>query len=192
MRPVPDLSGGMMAAASGDISLSKFLSLILRHDPGRIGIELDPGGWADMDEIIANAGFRVSAEAIAEVVRRSDKQRFSLSSDGSRIRANQGHSVPVDLGLTPVQPTQWLFHGTAETTVDTILAEGLKPMRRQYVHLSPDRETAVKVGQRHGRPVVLTVAAGDMASDGQMFLQSVNGVWLTAHVSAQYIRQDPS
>jgi putative RNA 2'-phosphotransferase len=170
--------------------LSKFLSLILRHDPGHIGLELDGGGWAEVREIIARAGFPVTPEAIADVVRSSDKQRFSLSPDGTRIRANQGHSFPVDLGLTPVVPPEVLFHGTGEGSVAAILAEGLKPMARQHVHLSKDRETAVKVGQRHGRPVVLTVAAERLAAAGQVFYLSLNGVWLTGPVAPEVLRRD--
>lgn len=170
--------------------LSKFLSLILRHDPGKIGLELDNGGWALVDEIIAKAGFPIKAEDIAKVVRESDKQRFSLSEDKARIRANQGHSIPVDLGLTPIEPPDILFHGTAEKNLPKILTEGLSPMSRQHVHLSKDRETATTVGQRHGRPVVLKVAAGRMAASGQAFYQSVNGVWLTGAVAAKFLSED--
>ncbi len=170
--------------------LSKFLSLVLRHDPGKIGLALDAGGWAEVDEIVAKAGFPVTPDEIAEVVRTSDKQRFSLSEDGTRIRANQGHSVAVDLGLEPVAPPDVLFHGTGEGTVAAILAEGLKPMARAHVHLSPDRETAVKVGQRHGRPVVLVVRAADLAAAGQPFFLSVNGVWLTGPVAPEFLSRE--
>lgn len=170
--------------------LSKFLSLILRHDPGSIGIVLDSGGWVKVSDIVAKAGFSVSPDAIAEVVRTSDKQRFSLSEDGTRIRANQGHSFPVDLGLSPVTPPDVLFHGTGAGTVATILAEGLKPMSRQHLHLSPDRDTAIKVGQRHGKPVVLRVAAGALAAKGQEFYLSANGVWLTGAVSPEFLTEE--
>lgn len=170
--------------------LSKFLSLVLRHDPGRIGLVLDGGGWAAVDDIVARAGFPTDAAAIAEVVRASDKQRFALSPDGQRIRANQGHSFPVDLGLTPVPPPDVLFHGTAGKALPAIMAEGLRPMARQHVHLSPDPGTAVKVGQRHGRPVVLRVAAGRMAAAGRIFYLSANGVWLTDAVAPEYLTTD--
>lgn len=171
-----------MAAGDEARRLSKVLSLILRHDPGRIGLSLDAGGWARIEDIVAKAGFPVTPAAIAEVVRGSDKQRFALSEDGQRIRANQGHSFAVDLGLSPVVPPDVLFHGTAEATLATILSEGLKPMQRQHVHLSRDRETAIRVGQRHGTPVVLGVAAGRLAAEGQAFYLSANGVWLTGPV----------
>ena len=115
--------------------LSKFLSLILRHDPGSIGLALDDGGWAEVADIVAKAGFAVTPDEIAEVVRNSDKQRFSLSEDGTRIRANQGHSIDVDLGLVPVAPPDILFHGTGEGSVAAILAEGLKPIAWKHVHL---------------------------------------------------------
>lgn len=169
--------------------LSKFLSLILRHDPARIGLSVDAGGWARLSDIVEKAGFAVTGSALAETVRTSDKQRFALSGDGLRIRANQGHSFPVDLGLEPVSPPDLLFHGTAEKTLDTILAEGLKPMRRQHVHLSKDRETAAKVGQRHGRPVVLIVEAGLLVQTGQPFYLSANGVWLTGPVAPEFLKR---
>ncbi len=167
--------------------LSKFLSLVLRHDPGKVGLSLDAGGWADVAEIVARAGFPTSAQAIAEVVRDSDKQRFSLSADGARIRANQGHSIDVDLGLTPVDPPEVLFHGTAEKNVAAILADGLRPMKRQHVHLSGDSETALKVGQRHGRPHILLVQAGRMVAEGHVFFRSVNGVWLSGPIAPGYL-----
>ena len=170
-----------------DTSASKFLSLILRHNPGEIGLTLDPGGWASVAEIVARSGGRLNETAIRRIAATSDKQRFALSPNGSRIRANQGHSIPVDLGLTPQEPPGTLWHGTATRFLVAILDEGLKPMSRQHVHLSPDTETARKVGQRHGKPVILTVAAGQMHAQGHAFLLSENGVWLTGHVPRTYI-----
>ena len=175
---------------AGEKRLSKFLSFVLRQDPGSIGLTLDEGGWAAVEDIVAGAGFPTDAGQIAHVVRASDKQRFALSPDGARIRANQGHSLPVDLGLAPVAPPEVLYHGTAQASLSAILAEGLRPMGRQHVHLSPDPDTAVKVGQRHGRPVVLLVAAGRLAADGQIFYLSANGVWLTGAVAPEYLTQN--
>lgn len=173
-----------------DHDISKFLSLVLRHAPQDIGLTLDAGGWAALDELIARAPLPLTAERIAEVVAGSDKQRFALSPDGSRIRANQGHSIPVDLGLTPVEPPDSLYHGTAETTLDAILAEGLRPMTRNQVHLSPDAETARKVGMRHGKPVILRVASARMQAEGHSFFLSANGVWLTDAVPPRYLQRD--
>ena len=169
---------------------SKFLSLILRHQPQTIGLTLDAEGWADLGELIrlANAhGTALSGELVAEVVASSDKQRFALSDDNARIRANQGHSVKVDLGLAPQVPPQQLYHGTATRFVDSIREGGLTPAARQHVHLSATLDTAVAVGSRHGKSVVLTVQSGAMHSDGVAFYLSENGVWLTDAVPARYI-----
>jgi putative RNA 2'-phosphotransferase len=167
------------------VKVSKYLSRHLRHDPQRLGIELDEQGWVDVDVLLAaleRQRFSLTREELEEVVARNDKQRYAIR-DG-RIRANQGHTVDVDLGLEPVEPPAELFHGTAEGYVDAIREEGLKAMARHAVHLSPDYATAVRVGSRRGRPVVLVVAAGRMAADGHEFFRSENGVWLTDHVPA--------
>jgi putative RNA 2'-phosphotransferase len=172
------------------VRVSKFLSLVLRHDPAKIGLTLDAAGWAEVDELIAAAargGVDLDRETLARVVAENDKQRFALSPDGRRIRANQGHSVDVDLGLEPRTPPALLFHGTASRFVDSIRASGLNAASRTHVHLSADAETARAVGQRHGSPVVLTVAAGRMHCDGRLFFRSANGVWLTDAVPAEYI-----
>lgn len=172
------------------VRLSKFLSLVLRHDPGKIGLRLDEAGWASVDELIAAAarsGMAIDRETLARVVAENDKQRFALSPDGARIRASQGHSVKVDLGLAPREPPELLYHGTAARNVDSIRASGLHAASRTHVHLSADEETARRVGQRHGPPVVLTVAAGRMHRDGRAFFRSENGVWLTDAVPAEYI-----
>jgi len=172
------------------VRISKFLSLVLRHDPGRIGLQLDAAGWAEVDELIAAAargGVEIDRETLARVVAGNDKQRFALTPDGIRIRANQGHSVRVDLGLEPRTPPEVLYHGTAARFVDSIRESGLHAARRTHVHLSADVETARKVGRRHGSPVVLAVAAGRMHRDGRVFYQSDNGVWLTDAVPAEYI-----
>jgi len=170
--------------------ISKFLSYVLRHAPETIGLRLDANGWADVAELLAKAkkaGKRFDLDTLREVVAENDKQRFTLSEDGRRIRAAQGHSVAVDLGLAASEPPALLYHGTASRNLDAIFAEGLKPGRRQQVHLSLDRETALKVGQRHGKPTVLTVDAGRMHRDGYSFVRADNGVWLTDHVPAGYL-----
>ena len=170
--------------------VSKFLSLVLRHRPEHIGLELDENGWAGVDELIERAaahGVALTRELIAEIVAGSDKQRFALDATGARIRANQGHSVDIDLGLEPTEPPAILFHGTAASTLPSIRSEGLKPGNRQHVHLSRDEATAIKVGQRHGRPVVLRVFAGKMWRQGTPFYCSANGVWLTPAVPPEFI-----
>lgn len=172
------------------IKTSKFISLVLRHKPEEIGLVLDGQGWADIGELIEKAGrhgMALTREVIARIVETSDKQRFSIDASGQRIRANQGHSVDIDLGLAPTEPPETLFHGTAETTVAAIRAEGLKAGQRQHVHLSPDEDTAIRVGRRHGRPVVLRIAAGRMRESGHVFFLSTNGVWLTEAVPVQFI-----
>jgi putative RNA 2'-phosphotransferase len=170
--------------------ISKFLSLVLRHDPGKIGLTLDGQGWAEVDELIACAGRhgrRLDRSIVERVVATNDKKRFALSEDGRKIRASQGHSVEVDLALEPRTPPEVLFHGTATRFLDSIRARGLMAGSRNHVHLSSDEATAVKVGSRHGRPVVLRVRAGEMARSGVAFYLSDNGVWLTEHVDAGFL-----
>ncbi len=173
-----------------DKTISKFLSLVLRHQPETIGLTLDPAGWTDLGDLVTKAcayGQAVTEDDVRRIVAESDKQRFTLSPDGLRIRAAQGHSVTVALGLTPVTPPDILFHGTATRFADAIRAEGLKPQSRQQVHLSGDEETAVKVGQRHGKPIIFRVAAGRMQAEGFAFYQADNGVWLTDAVPPQFL-----
>lgn len=172
------------------VRVSKFMSLVLRHDPGKIGLALDPNGWAAVDDLLAGAaraGVRIDREALERVVAENEKKRFALSDDGTRIRASQGHSVQVDLELEPRIPPEVLYHGTASRSIDSIRTSGLHSAKRTHVHLSADEATARSVGQRHGRPVVLTVAAGRMHRDGHPFFRSENGVWLTDAVPVQYI-----
>ncbi|WUH94176.1 RNA 2'-phosphotransferase [Streptomyces sp. NBC_00433] len=176
------------------VKASKFLSLVLRHDPGRIGVALDEAGWAGVDELLAACaahGRRLSRAELDHVVATNNKRRFAFSDDGRRIRASQGHTVEVDLGLAAAAPPDVLFHGTATKTLPLILRDGLLPMARQDVHLSADRETAVRVGQRHGRPVVLAVDAAGLAAGGQVFRVSANGVWLTGPVAPEWLRVQP-
>ncbi|MEV4975743.1 RNA 2'-phosphotransferase [Streptomyces scopuliridis] len=171
------------------VKVSKYLAKHLRHQPERIGLTLDANGWVPVDELMTAAaahGFRLSRAELDHVVAVNDKRRFTI--DGDRIRANQGHTVAVDLELAPAQPPAYLYHGTVARNLDAIRAEGLRPMDRHHVHLSPDRETATRVGARRGRPVVLSVDAGTMHRDGLVFHVSANGVWLTDSVSPRYLR----
>lgn len=170
--------------------ISKLLSHVLRHAPERLGIALDANGWTSVDVLIARAreqGFAIDRPILEAVVATSDKKRFTLSEDGLLIRAAQGHSVAVDLGLQPSEPPEILFHGTAQGNLASILAEGLKPGKRQHVHLSFDEDTAIKVGSRHGKPVVLKVHADKMRHDGFHFFRADNCVWLTDHVPSAYL-----
>ncbi|MBC8078274.1 MAG: RNA 2'-phosphotransferase [Chloroflexales bacterium] len=172
------------------VKLSKYLSKHLRHDPERIGLVLEAGGWVGVDALLdacARARFPISRAELDEVVARNSKQRFSFDPSGERIRANQGHSVAVDLQLEPQQPPEVLYHGTGERAVATILREGLQKMSRHHVHLSPDTATAHAVGARHGRPLVFEVAAGAMHRAGHAFYQSDNGVWLTDAVPPEFL-----
>ncbi|ANB07323.1 RNA 2'-phosphotransferase [Streptomyces ambofaciens] len=171
------------------VKVSKYLSKHLRHQPERIGLVLDEGGWVEIDALIAAAaahGFRFTREELDHVVATNDKRRFAT--DGTRIRASQGHSVDVDLGLAAATPPPYLYHGTVARYLDAIRAEGLRAMNRHDVHLSADRETATRVGARRGRPIVLSVDAAAMHRDGHVFHLSANGVWLTNHVPPRYLR----
>jgi putative RNA 2'-phosphotransferase len=174
--------------------VSKFLSFVLRHHPEAIGLTLDANGWVDINELIEKANYHNRANPLTralidEVVASNDKQRFAISEDGARIRANQGHSVGIDLQLKPMEPPEVLYHGTATRFLTGILKDGLQAQQRQYVHLSKDIQTATQVGQRYGKPVVLKIKARLMHGQGFMFYLSQNGVWLTDAVPAQYIEQ---
>ena len=172
--------------------ISKLISLVLRHQPEKLGLTLDSHGWADTKALVEaiNAIQPFDMEQLERIVRTDDKQRYAFSPDKARIRANQGHSIPVDLELTPRTPPAILWHGTGERFVSGIMREGLKPMDRQYVHLSADPDTAMKVGRRHGKPVLFTVDAARMAGDGLLFYLSENGVWLTDAVPAKYLKKE--
>jgi putative RNA 2'-phosphotransferase len=173
------------------VKVSKYLSLHLRHQPERLGLELAPGGWVRIDELLAACArnrFPVTRAELDEVVSTSDKQRFSYDPTGSLIRANQGHSVDVDLQLEPTPPPAVLYHGTAAHNLESIRAGGLNKGGRHHVHLSPDVETARKVGRRHGEPVVLAIDAAAMGRDGCVFYCSANGVWLVDAVPPMYLR----
>lgn len=176
------------------VTASKFLALVLRHEPQRIGLELDPAGWVEVSTLLAKlaaAGRPLSPQALRELVASSDKQRFALSGDGLRIRANQGHSIEVDLALAPAEPPAQLYHGTATRFLPAILEEGLRRMARHHVHLSQDLEVALSVGVRHGKPAILLVQAARMHADGHRFFRSDNGVWLVEAVPPGYLALQP-
>ncbi|QQE11828.1 RNA 2'-phosphotransferase [Planctomycetota bacterium] len=170
-------------------NISKFLSFVLRHKPETIGLELDEHGWVDVDELIkkAQSECELTFELLERVVEESDKKRFAFSADMQNIRANQGHSVKVDLQLEAKKPPRMLYHGTATRFVDSIMQEGLKAGSRHHVHLSVDVATATAVGKRYGKPCILEVAAGEMFEKEFEFFVSENGVWLTEKVPVKFI-----
>lgn len=171
--------------------MSKFLSLVLRHQPEVVGMKLDQEGWLDIDQLVINAnarGKKMTLDLIHEVVATNDKKRFALSDDGLRIRASQGHSVSnVDLNLQETEPPTLLYHGTVEAFIERIRATGLQKRSRNHVHLTADEATAAKVGARRGKPTILRVAASEMHNDGHRFFLSANGVWLVDAVPISYL-----
>jgi len=171
--------------------VSKYMSLILRHKPETIGITLDEHGWANVEELISGIAKdnEFNMEILEEIVRTDEKQRYSFNEDKSLIRANQGHSIPVDVELEEKIPPEILWHGTGEKYVASIDETGLIPKSRLYVHLSKDEDTAIKVGSRHGKPVIYHVLAKQMHDDGYKFYISANGVWLTKEVPVKYLRK---
>ena len=171
--------------------ISKYISLILRHKPEVIGIQLDAHGWADVNALLAGISkkYFIDQDILEEIVRSDSKQRNVFNEDRTRIRASQGHSVQVDVELPVAEPPETLYHGTARRFSASIEAQGLLPQSRLYVHLSPDVETAEKVGRRHGEPVIYLVDAGQMHRDGSLFYLSANGVWLTKTVPAPYLKR---
>lgn len=166
--------------------LGKELAYLLRHRPEAKHLTMDKHGWVKISELIANVP-EFTLDNLKEIVDTDAKHRYSISEDGVFIRANQGHSIPVDLGLEPKTPPDVLYHGTVERFMTSIMKEGLKKKERQHVHLSSDIETAKKVGERRGKPVILKIDAKQMVSDGFMFYCSENGVWLTDHVPVKYL-----
>ena len=171
-------------------TISKFLSLILRHQPEKINLILDENGWTDVEELIEKSTknkMKFSFEELEIVVDTNEKKRFAFNENKTKIRASQGHSIEIDLALEPIIPPKILYHGTAEKFQDSILVNGIKKMNRQHVHLSGDIETAIKVGSRHGKVVVLTILTEKMHEDGIHFYKSENGVWLTDFIDSKYI-----
>lgn len=171
--------------------ISKFLSFILRHQPETINLKLDENGWANVAELLtksaANGRMHFTLVDLVEVVESNDKKRFIFNENKTKIRANQGHSIGIDLALKPQQPPEYLYHGTGQNNIASILEKGIDKRRRQHVHLSSDKETATRVGMRHGKPVVLTVRSKGMFDEGALFYLSENGVWLTDFVATKYI-----
>lgn len=173
-----------------DYSISRLLTLALRHDPSALGLTLDAQGYASVDAVLEGLAARGPAFTRADlerIVAGNDKQRFAFSSDGTRIRASQGHSVQVELGYQPASPPAVLFHGTATRHLESIQKLGIMRGQRHHVHLSATRETALKVGGRHGQPALLEIDAARMQSDGHIFYLSDNGVWLVEHVPVTYL-----
>ncbi len=170
--------------------ISKFLSLVLRHKPEVIGISMDSEGWVDVKELLEKCSAQkryINLQLLQQIVNTNDKQRFAFNHDHTKIRASQGHTVEVDLKLEPTEPLEYLYHGTVAKFIDNIKETGLRPMKRMHVHLSKDLETAVKVGSRRGKPVILKIKASEMHKDGHAFYVSANGVWLCEAVPAKYI-----
>lgn len=169
--------------------VSKYISLILRHKPETIGITLDAHGWANVKDLIkgVNKTYKLDMEMLEEIVATDDKQRYSFNEDKTMIRANQGHSVNVDVELEEVEPPKYLYHGTATKYMDSILKDGLIPKSRLYVHLSADVETAITVGERHGKPIIFRIRSKAMYDQGFKFYKSQNGVWLTKNVPSEFM-----
>lgn len=176
-----------------EISISKFLSLVLRHQPETIGIKLDQNGWTDIHDLIEKAnnyGVKFDRETLNHIVATNSKKRFAFNDTFDKIRASQGHSIEIELGYKNEKPPEILFHGTAEIFVKSILGTGLEKRNRQHVHLSSDLETAIKVGQRHGKPFIFKVLAEQMYNDNFQFFISENGVWLTDNVPTKYLKRN--
>ena len=176
-----------------EVKISKFLSLVLRHNPSLIGIELDSNGWVKVEELLVKLrtkDIHLSLSDLRSLVETNNKRRFAFSTEFEQIRANQGHSVEIDLDYPKQTPPTFLFHGTAESSLDLIMKGGLKKMKRHHVHLSQDKTTAFNVGLRHGKPVILKIAAKRMVEQNFDFFLSDNGVWLTDFVPVQYIEID--
>lgn len=175
------------------IHISKFLSLVLRHQPETIGIQLDQNGWTDVNDLIEKAnnyGIKFDRETLNHIVATNAKKRFAFNDTLDKIRASQGHSVDIELGYSNQKPPTILFHGTADKFVQSILDTGLEKRNRQHVHLSSDLETALKVGQRHGKPFIFKVLAEQMYNDNFQFYISENGVWLTDNVPTKYLKRN--
>lgn len=169
--------------------LSRFMSLVLRHKPETIGITLGKNGWVPVKDLLHKleaSGWEVTLEHLQQMVKNNNKQRFSFNEDSSMIRANQGHSVKIDLGLKAVEPPEILYHGTASRFLKSILKSGIQKRQRHHVHLSLDNKTALAVGKRHGRPIILKIKAKEMWQQGSKFYLSENGVWLTEHIPIEY------
>lgn len=179
-----------MEQSKNDIKLGRFLSLVLRHDPSAAGLTLDPNGWADVKALIAGmkrSGRNINMNTLERIVRENNKKRYSFNEDHTKIRANQGHSISVDVELKEQIPPAVLYHGTAVGFLDGIMKNGLKRQSRRYVHLTEQKETALQVGGRHGKPVIICVDSAAMQQAGYTFWLSENGVWLSNDIPARYL-----
>jgi putative RNA 2'-phosphotransferase len=177
--------------AGREVKISKFLSLVLRHKPETINLELDRNGWVSISELLdacSRNKFSITLLELQSVVANNKKQRFAISEDGTRIRANQGHSIAIDLDYIPTMPPEVLYHGTAERFLSSILSIGLVKQNRHHVHMSSDRTTAHQVGSRHGKPAILQIMALQMHKESYQFFESENGVWLTDRVPVIYLK----
>lgn len=173
--------------------ISKFLSLILRHQPEVVGLTLEENGWISVEELIracANYGKPFTLAELKSVVETNDKKRFAFNDDETKIRASQGHSLEVEIEFEKRTPPEILYHGTAEKNVGVIFAEGLKKMSRHHVHLSADTETATKVGMRYGKPVIFQIDTAAMIAEGFEFFVSANGVWLVDNVPPKFLKMN--
>ncbi|MBC8754160.1 RNA 2'-phosphotransferase [Kordia sp. YSTF-M3] len=169
---------------------SKFLSYVLRHHPEKLGITLDENGWTSVAillEKINDGNYSLSMEELEDIVATNNKKRFAFNEDKTNIRASQGHSVSIDLGIASKQPPEYVYHGTVEKFIESIQNKGLIKGSRQHVHLSADKETAINVGSRRGKPIILTIRSGEMHQENYAFYQSENGVWLTDEVPTKFI-----
>jgi len=179
-----------MLTEKESIKISKFLSLVLRHQPELIDIHLDESGWTDVNDLLEKVkthGISLSHEALYFIVANNSKQRFALSADRTKIRASQGHSTNIELGYVATTPPPLLYHGTARHALESILQKGLEKRQRHHVHLSTNIKTALNVGQRYGEAIALQINAEAMSNDGYLFFCSDNNVWLTDHVPAKYL-----
>ena len=175
-----------------DVSLGRFISLVLRHDPSAAGITVDGEGWADVNALIrgvCDTGRKLDCETLERIVRENNKQRYSFNADKTKIRANQGHSINVHIDMREETPPEVLYHGTSAAVIDSIKEKGILKMTRRYVHLSKDFETAVNVGKRHGKPAVLLIDTAAMLRDGYVFRISENGVWQSDDIPWQYVTE---
>lgn len=173
--------------------LGKFISLILRHSPETIGLELDESGWADVRKLLDGMnrkGRRINFSLLNEIVEKNNKKRYEFSNDYKKIRACQGHSIDINLDLESIEPPEILFHGTALRNLDSIKKDGVNKRNRQHVHLSEDYDTAYNVGKRHGKPYIITVLSGKMYKEGKKFYISKNKVWLTDDIESKYLKFD--
>ncbi len=174
-------------------AISKLCSYLLRHKPEEANLDMDENGWVSVDQLLANCGethFEFSFEELQNAVDSNDKKRFTFNDDKTKIRANQGHSIEVNVELEPIEPPEFLYHGTAEKYLESILKNGLLKQNRLHVHLTENKETAKAVGSRHGKPVIIEISSGVMSKAGIPFYKSKNGVWLTNDIETKYLNCD--